>query len=293
MKKIFITLFTAVLLVCFFTYCQKEEQVKEWIPFKVQVNPVEVTGEGLGEFKNMNLLVDQTIQVLENRIKLFDVKNFKITKVSNFNDQLIIEMPQKDIVIKKEGGEVKINPFHLISNLCAYPEYKIELKLCTEGPHPFRENLLQFYNGKIPETMEIVSGIVDNNRLYYTVLKETIVSSKDLYDGEVFTDQNGEIGLKFKLNDEGAKRLKELTSKNIGKNLAILLDDKLLLSPTIYGPVSDEVQIIGGIDPTLAMIMAVLMKAGPLPGQMVLPSSVKVFDIKLELTIQVGKDNKK
>ena len=145
MKKIVIILFFAVLLFILFISCQKEKQVTEWIPVKVQVNPVKLTGEGPGESKNMDLLVDQTIQVLENRLKLFDVKNFKITKVPDFKDQLIINIPLRDIVVKRGKTKVKISLLHLIYNLCTYPEYKIELKLCAYGPEPLREYLLPYF----------------------------------------------------------------------------------------------------------------------------------------------------
>jgi len=291
MKKIILTLILVVLLFFFFTNCQKEDQVKNWIPIKVQVNPVKVIGDDSAESKNMDLLVDRIIKVIENRLKLLDVKKFKITRVADLNDQLIIELPLNDNVVKMGKVKVKINPFQLISNLCAYPEYKIELKLCTYGPDPAREYLLQYFGGEIPENMEIVSGMEDNHRLYYTVLKNTIVSSKDFSSGKVFNNQYGEIGLRFKLKDEGAKRLKELTSKNVGKKLAFLLDDKLILAPIIENIVSEEVQIIGVFSPTQAIFMAALMKAGSLPKHLVLPTSVKVFDTKI--IIKVGSETKK
>lgn len=288
MKKIILTLLLAVLLILFFTHCQKEKKVKEWIPFKIQVNPIKVTGEDSEESQNMDLLVDRTIQVLENRLKLIGVKDFKITKVSDLHDQLIIEMPQKDISVKSGKTKVKINPFQLVSNLCAYPEYKIELKLCTEGPHPVREIFMEIFAGAIPENMEIVSGMDKKERFYYAVRKDTIVSSKDFYDGDVFTNQYGEIGLTFKLKDEGAKRLKELTSKNIGKKLAFLLDGRVVFAATILDIFSKEVQLTGGHNPTLKMIIATLIKAGSLPEHLVLPSSVKVFETKI--TIRVGRE---
>ena len=169
MKKIIVSILTTVFLLLFFTHCQKEEQIKEWISFKVQVNPVKMTGEGSGESQGMALLVNQTIQALESRFKLFKVNNIRITKVPDFNDQLMIEIPQKNIVVSRGKKKISISPFHMVAYLCAYPEYKIELKLCTKGPYPVREILLEYYNGKIPENMEIVSKKDVNGSVYYTV----------------------------------------------------------------------------------------------------------------------------
>ena len=293
MKQTTVTLLIIVLLFFCLTNCQKEAPVKEWIPFKVQVNPVKVTGERSGESQNMDLLVNQTIQALENRFKLFAVKNIKISEVPNAEDQLLIEIPQQDIMVSRGKKKFKISPFHLVAYLCAYPAYKIELKLCTAGPLPVKEVLLEHFSGTIPDNMEIVSKRDELGRIYYTVLKDVVVSSQDFIDGRVILNQYGEPGLQFKLKPAGADRLREFSSKNIGKKLAILLDGRLIMAPTIADIVSEEVKIMGALNPTLVSIMAALMNTGPLPDALVLPSSVKVFDLKIGLKFQVVKKPKK
>ncbi len=53
-----------------------------------------------------------------------------------------------------------------------------------------------------------------------------------------------QIGLKF--NDEGAKKFEAITKRNIGKPLAIFLDDQLLEAPTVQGEIIGSDAVITG-----------------------------------------------
>ncbi|MCL4169297.1 UNVERIFIED_CONTAM: hypothetical protein GTU68_064660, partial [Idotea baltica] len=67
-------------------------------------------------------------------------------------------------------------------------------------------------------------------------------------------------------NSEGAKTWKRLTRENIGKNIAIVLDDNVYSAPTVNGEIpGGSSQISGGFSLEEAEDLANILKAGKLP----------------------------
>jgi preprotein translocase subunit SecD len=80
-----------------------------------------------------------------------------------------------------------------------------------------------------------------------------------------------EIVLKF--DAEGAKAFSEVTERAVGKNLAIVLDGKILTAPRISEPIRGGMAVItGGYKPEEAIVIAALLE-NPLP----FPVTVKSF----------------
>jgi preprotein translocase subunit SecD len=258
--------------------CQKNDLVKESIRFTVQLEPIQLDRRGLTEWENMDFDVEQTIQALHNRFKLFEVKNLKVKRVANSSANIIVEIPKKDIILSTRNKKIQIPPEYLARYLFSFSKFMLELRLCAEGPQPAKEYLLQPFAGEIPDNMEIISKHEAQEQLFYLLQKTAIVTNRDIIEGKMDIDSYGNSGVVFKLNENGAKKLEQLTSQNVDRQLAILLDGELIYAATILEPLSDEVRISGAIDPFLARIMVVLMKAGPLPSHLVLPTFIRILD---------------
>jgi protein-export membrane protein SecD len=73
--------------------------------------------------------------------------------------------------------------------------------------------------------------------------------------------------VRFELTPEGAERLKEFTSKNVGAILAIVFDGTILSAPSIVEPITEGAGQIGGGFKSMAdaKSLADLLNAGPLP----------------------------
>lgn len=96
---------------------------------------------------------------------------------------------------------------------------------------------------------------------------ELVVSGKDLKDAIESKDPNtglAEVDLTF--NAEGAKKFGDFTTKNVGRNLGIYLDGKLLQNPVIQEPITNgKARITGYKDLEEAHRIAVLLRSGALP----------------------------
>ncbi|WPX96027.1 Protein translocase subunit SecD [Candidatus Bandiella woodruffii] len=76
----------------------------------------------------------------------------------------------------------------------------------------------------------------------------------------------GESVIKFRLNSLGSNIFADVTTKNKGKMLAIVLDNKIISAPSIREPIlSGEGVISGSFTPESASELALLLRAGALP----------------------------
>jgi SecD/SecF fusion protein len=81
-----------------------------------------------------------------------------------------------------------------------------------------------------------------------------------------FDQQTGRSVVSFSFDTRGAITFGEITSKNVGKRFAIVLDDEVITAPTIQQPITGgSGQISGNFTPTTANDLAVLLRAGALP----------------------------
>lgn len=97
---------------------------------------------------------------------------------------------------------------------------------------------------------------------------KTVLTGKHLKDAraQLKTDKN-EPYVALQFNKEGAKIFAEVTTANVGRTLAIYLDDRLLTAPTIKMPITDGNAEISGGYKTLeeAQQEALLLRSGALP----------------------------
>ena len=104
----------------------------------------------------------------------------------------------------------------------------------------------------------------DKNRLY-------IIRKEASINGGLLTDANptyfeGKPAVSFKFNKEGKRKFSKLTSQNIGRIFAIVLDNKVITAPRINSSITQGTGIISGsFDTQEAADLALLLRAGALP----------------------------
>jgi SecD/SecF fusion protein len=106
-------------------------------------------------------------------------------------------------------------------------------------------------------------------------LKTTNRDLKAALGGEVITDarqdydQNGKVEVTMSMNAEGAKIWKRLTGENIGRQVAIVLDDYVYSAPNVNSEIPNGMSSISGGNTTIeeAQDLANILKAGKLPAR--------------------------
>jgi SecD/SecF fusion protein len=118
-------------------------------------------------------------------------------------------------------------------------------------------------------TRPMLRGERQYQKLY--VLRNRVeLSGEHLIDAQPSFDQFRRPIVSFELDKNGAKKFAALTSSNINKPLAIVLDDRVESSPEIKATIRDRGQIeLGGSGASWedAQLLAVVLKAGALPAK--------------------------
>ena len=97
-------------------------------------------------------------------------------------------------------------------------------------------------------------------------LTDTVaVSGADLEDARVTSGEYGYPAVSFQFNAEGARKFGNLTGANIGKQLAIVLDNTVQSAPRINSRISSQGQITGQFKMEEARQLAIVLRAGALP----------------------------
>ena len=201
--------------------------------------------------------VVQALQTIDRRVNELGVAEPSISRYGTSNDQILVQMPGLTDV-----GRAK----EIISNTA-----RLDLKLVEAGPSSSKDALLQSYNGKVPDDMEIVSGAAsagDTGTVFYLVRKVAAVSGQDLRGAKPTIDENNRPAVGFSLKSEGARKFGKITGENIGRYLAIVLDNRVVSAPRIDGKINDEGRISGSFTSQEVADLSLTLRSGALPAGM-------------------------
>lgn len=119
-----------------------------------------------------------------------------------------------------------------------------------------------------PSGAEVLYGYKDKQP--YLVLRDGGMDGDDIVDASpgLATGTRDPIA-SFRFNARGTRRLAHITADNIGKPFAIVLDDQVLSAPVIREPITGgSGQISGNFTIQEAMTVAMMLRAGALPGRL-------------------------
>ncbi len=126
---------------------------------------------------------------------------------------------------------------------------------------------------------------LDEPGQYYIIESAPVVTGEDLVDAQPSFDQNGNPAVSFRFNTAGARRFGDYTAENIGSPFAIVLDDEVVSAPVIQSHIPGGSGIITGrFDVEESTNLAVLLRAGALPAQL-------VFLVEETVGPQLGQDS--
>jgi hypothetical protein len=89
----------------------------------------------------------------------------------------------------------------------------------------------------------VVAQIGNSGQLIY-LHPEIVVSNDDIAESSV-VDQGGAVAIAIKFEPGGAERMRQATKGHIGRPMAVLIDGRVVMAPTLRGPISDSAMITG------------------------------------------------
>jgi SecD/SecF fusion protein len=182
--------------------------------------------------------VTQSIEVLNRRLNESGTKEINVQQQGV--DRILVEVPglQDTTKVKELVGTTANLEFRLVADP-------------GDPPSEF-DTLPQQQGGEIP------------------VQKHVMVAGEDLTDAQPgFDSRTSEPVVNFRFNLRGGQRFGQVTSENVGRLFAIVLDGKVISAPRILGPITGgSGQITGNFTVEQATNLAVLLRAGALPAKL-------------------------
>jgi len=198
-------------------------------------NQISISYSKFGLIEIRNSTLDHSLEIVRRRIDEVGTKDPTIIKRGN--DRILIELPGLD------------DP-NRIKNLLGKTAH-LTFRLVSEGDEDFGSELLFF----------------EDNTNQLNVNKRVIMSGDNLVNAKpTFDNRNSETIVTFTLDRVGAKRFGKITTENVGKRLAIVLDNKIISAPQIREPIiSGNGQISGDFTFQSATDLSLLLRSGALP----------------------------
>src|SRR4029079_18632872 len=117
--------------------------------------------------------------------------------------------------------------------------------------------------------MEILPGAAGGEGgSFYVVKKIATVTGQDLRVAKPGLDENNAPAVHFELKSQGAQKFGKLSGDNIGRYLAIVLDNRVVSAPRLEGRITDNGRISGGFTAESANDLALTLKSGALPASL-------------------------
>jgi len=198
------------------------------------------------------LAVDQALETIRNRVDQFGVSEPDIRRQGD--NRILIQLP---------GLQDTQRAKDLIGRTAL-----LEFKLVDEA-HDVNTAL----QGSMPPGSEVLYKIDEDrttkrtSRTPFLLKKGTLLTGASLTDARVQLDsQYGEPYVSIEFDRKGARAFERVTGENVGKRLAIVLDNKVYSAPTIQEKIGGgKARITGRFTMEEARDLAIILRAGALP----------------------------
>lgn len=193
--------------------------------------------------------IESNINALNSRMNQFGVSEILIARRGD--RRIVVELPNvhnfqqaKDMI-----GRSALLEFRIVEEVAK-----------TE------ELLIERYGGELPEGTVILPGKSSRSegREYYLVSKYADVTGKMLQTA--YSSVGGKTGVEpvvaFEFKREGADKFYELTSNNLGRRLAVVLDGFVISAPEIQAAISSHGTIQGTFTGAETQDLAMMLRSG-------------------------------
>jgi preprotein translocase subunit SecD len=205
-----------------------------------------------------DLAVNQALKTIDNRINAYGVAEPLIQRQGMTGDRIVVQLPGVD------------DP-ERIKKLLKSTAF-LEFRIVETGPASSSAELLAAYPGGLPPNLELLEGPIKDDvsgktvgTQFFVVQKTARVTGRDLKNARPGLGQFNDPIVEFTFTHEGGQRFGELTSANVGKPLAIVLDRQIVSYPNIETRITDQGIIRGQFTQEEVEDLSTVLSTGALP----------------------------
>ena len=206
----------------------------------------------------------QTLETIDHRINLLGLTEPTIQPRGGANsNEILVQLPgegdpSRVKAVIQEGGQLELR---LVEDPVVYTS---------------QTDALSKHGGVLPANTELVPGRVESSGApgappqgegWYLLSRGAVVTGRDLRSATENRNTNnpGQWVVDFTLSAEAASRFGPFTQQNIGHQMAVVLDHRVITAPVINGRIDDSGMIEGNFSQESAHDLALVLRAGALP----------------------------
>jgi len=202
--------------------------------------------------------IDHAVETIRNRVDALGVTEPQIAPESG--NRIAIQLPGVD-----DPARVK----DIIKTTA-----QLQFRLVEGNPSSDQKATLDSVAPNLKTEVEVLPGTATDELgrsagvEYYAVRKTIPVTGTDLKNARVQKGRLGEPNVGFSLTPDGGRKFGELTGANVGRRLAIVLDNKVVSAPRINSKIEDQGVIEGNFTTQQAADLSLVLRSGSLPASL-------------------------
>ena len=211
--------------------------------------------------------INQALETIRNRIDQFGVAEPMVQRQGL--KQIVVQLPG---VKEPKRAKDLIKETALLEFKMLDEDNQLKLDLPARIPKEKEAEVLKQAEAKLPEGDQILfERAVDKDtgreyRIPYLVKKRVMLTGDVLSDARVSIGQFNDPYVSIEFDAKGGREFERITSENVKKRMAVVLDNTIYSAPVIQERISGgRAQITGTFSTQEANDLAIVLRAGALP----------------------------
>jgi preprotein translocase subunit SecD len=202
----------------------------------------------------------QAIEAIRDRVDALGVSEPQIQEYGLGDNQILVDLPGVE-------NESQIESIIQGTN-------RLEIHAVVGGPYKDEQTAISSLGGTIPpdEELKNFSGISDGDSSagsVYVLQRASVVAGNDFRSADPSVNQNtGQREVDYTLTNEAGDRFYDYTSKNVGRSMAVVMNDQVKEVATIQSAIRDRGEITGSFSPVEVESLSKLLRTGALPASL-------------------------
>jgi preprotein translocase subunit SecD len=202
----------------------------------------------------------QAIEAIRDRVDALGVSEPQIQEYGLGDNQILVDLPGVE-------NESQIESIIQGTN-------RLEIHAVVGGPYKDEQEALASVGGSVPADQELksFSGVVEGGssvESVYVLQRASVVAGNDFRSADPSVNSNtGQREVQFTLTNEAGDKFYDYTSKNVGRSMAVVMNDRVREVATIQSAIRDRGEITGSFSADEVAALSKLLRTGALPASL-------------------------
>jgi preprotein translocase subunit SecD len=204
--------------------------------------------------------VSQAIEAIRDRVDALGISEPQIQEYGLGENQILVDLPGVE-------NESQIESIIQGTN-------RLEIREVVGGPYKDEQEAAASVGGSIPadDELKTFTGVMEggsSGESVYVLRRASVVAGNDFRSADPGVNPNtGQREVQFTLTNEAGDRFYDYTSKNIGRGMAVVMNDRIREVANIQGAIRDRGEIYGSFTPEEVTALSKLLRTGALPASL-------------------------